>query len=238
VLSIKITSSKDGNFLREITVPGRVTIGRDANCDISLPDPEKHISRTHAIIEKQDIGFFLTVISKANPIAVNGTPFHTGITVELKEGDRITLRSYVLDVTEISMSASANQSHSWPNILSNSIDSTPRDPFGLNDLVVKPVTKPEISPDPFGFPTTNKQDAFNGGFAPPPSQVQDLQGILGGRLLDPMAALDSQGGSGYSGMKGNSRVPSISTSSLEDLLSPSNLNQSNISSKANLSASH
>lgn len=237
MLSIKITSSKDGNFLREITVSGKITIGRDASCDISLPDPEKHISRIHAIIEKQDVCFFLTVISKANPIIVNGTPFHTGKIVELKEGDRITLRSYVLDVTETSQSASSIQTDPWLNISSNFIDSTPRDPFGLNDLVVKPVTKPEISPDPFGFPTPNKQDAFNGSFAPPPGQAQDLQSILGDRLLDPMAALDSQRSSGYSGIKGSSRVPTVSHTSLEDLLSPSSLNQSNISSKANLSAS-
>ncbi|NTV96338.1 MAG: type VI secretion system-associated FHA domain protein TagH [Thiobacillus sp.] len=73
---------------------GGGTIGRNPGCTLELPDPHRYISRVHAEIRQQDGRFFLKVISKVNPVVVNGSPVGFNQMVELKVGDVLSLGDY------------------------------------------------------------------------------------------------------------------------------------------------
>lgn len=78
----------------------RITIGRDKECTLSLEDTQKHVSRTHAELEEQDGAYWMKVVSKVNPVVVNGKRFMYGERVGLKAGDHIGVGLYKLEVVE------------------------------------------------------------------------------------------------------------------------------------------
>lgn len=90
-------------------------IGRSPDCTLALPDTQRYISRVHAEIRQSGGSFFLKVLSKVNPVGVNGAPVGFNQMVELKAGDQITLGDYSF-VAEINQAAAA-----------------PRNDFGLSD---------------------------------------------------------------------------------------------------------
>ena len=49
-----------------------ITIGRDDACTIMLDDPHKHISRFHVEIEREGSTYWMSVVSKVNPVMVKG----------------------------------------------------------------------------------------------------------------------------------------------------------------------
>ncbi len=76
----------------------RITIGRGAECDVALDDPKKHISRVHAEFAERDGGYWLTVVSKVNPVLVNGERQGAGSRVSLRPGDRFEMGEYEIEV--------------------------------------------------------------------------------------------------------------------------------------------
>src|SRR5215470_332634 len=73
------------------------TIGRAETSTLVLPDPERHISRTHATIAFQANGFVITDNGTKNPIVLNGRPMGPGTQVRLSDGDQIKVGGYVLE---------------------------------------------------------------------------------------------------------------------------------------------
>jgi type VI secretion system FHA domain protein len=79
---------------------GRLSIGRAADSDWVLPDPERQLSKHHCVVEQQDGAWFLTDTS-ANGVFVAGSPDPLGESgsVRLHDGLRLKLGDYVLAVS-------------------------------------------------------------------------------------------------------------------------------------------
>lgn len=88
---------------RDITVSvpqGGCTLGRSAKGDLVLPDPSRTISSRHARIEHRDGRYWLTDES-TNGTTVNHAPAPVGKdnTVELNDGDTLTIGAYEISVS-------------------------------------------------------------------------------------------------------------------------------------------
>lgn len=71
-------------FGKVVPLAGRITVGRGADCDLVLDEPE--ISRHHALIEVTPTGIVLKDLGSANGTFVNGSWVRNA---ELKLGDQI-----------------------------------------------------------------------------------------------------------------------------------------------------
>src|SRR5437867_3559728 len=76
-----------------------VTIGRDATCTLALDDPHKHISRVHVELEEEDGTYWMSVVSKVNPVMVKGRRYGPGTRLTLKSGDSFEMGEFEVHVT-------------------------------------------------------------------------------------------------------------------------------------------
>jgi type VI secretion system protein len=77
----------------------KISIGRGEECTLVLEDPKKHVSRVHVELEEQSEGsYLLTVVSKVNPVFVNGKRHTPGSKLDLNTGDRFELGEYELEL--------------------------------------------------------------------------------------------------------------------------------------------
>ncbi len=76
----------------------QISIGRNAENDLALPDPQRFMSGLHCWIEKQDDGWRLKDVS-LNGVFINGSEDRVpkGETISLSEGDLIKLGDYELE---------------------------------------------------------------------------------------------------------------------------------------------
>jgi predicted component of type VI protein secretion system len=75
-----------------------VSLGRDAACSIALADPHKHISRFHVELEEQDGTYWMTVVSKVNPVMVKGRRYGPGTRLTLHSGDTFEMGEFEVQV--------------------------------------------------------------------------------------------------------------------------------------------
>ena len=75
-----------------------VTIGRDASCSLALEDPHKHISRVHVELEEEDGTFWMSVLSKVNPVMVKGHRYGPGTRLTLNSGDSFEMGEFEVQV--------------------------------------------------------------------------------------------------------------------------------------------
>jgi len=75
-----------------------VSIGRDAACSIALEDPNKHMSRFHVEIEEEGGTYWMSVVSKVNPVMVKGRRYGPGTRLTLHSGDSFELADYEVQV--------------------------------------------------------------------------------------------------------------------------------------------
>ena len=75
-----------------------VSIGRDPTCSMVLDDPQKHISRFHVELEQQDGTYWMTVVSKVNPVMVKGRRYGPGTRLTLHSGDTFEVGEYEIHV--------------------------------------------------------------------------------------------------------------------------------------------
>ncbi len=75
----------------------RATVGRGADNDWTLPDPEKHLSSRHCIIERRDNRYVIIDVSR-NGVFLNGSEFAlgNGSFADLADGDLILIGDYHL----------------------------------------------------------------------------------------------------------------------------------------------
>jgi type VI secretion system FHA domain protein len=101
-LSIKILKKVGGrsDMIASRSWPHtKISIGRGEECTLVLEDPKKHVSRVHVELEDKDEGtFHLTVVSKVNPIFINGKRQPPGSQIDLRAGDRFELGEYELEL--------------------------------------------------------------------------------------------------------------------------------------------
>lgn len=74
------------------------TIGRSPECTLTLPDPERHVSRIQAEISFSGGKFILVDRGIANPVQCNGEVVTAGHAVALRDGDELHVGDYVLRV--------------------------------------------------------------------------------------------------------------------------------------------
>jgi FHA domain-containing protein len=75
-------------------------IGRSAGCTLALPDPERHISRRHAVIVHRQGRFYLQALSAGVPLTLDGQALASGAEGALHAGMRIGLGAYMLQVLD------------------------------------------------------------------------------------------------------------------------------------------
>lgn len=75
-------------------------IGRSAECTLPLPDPERHISRRHAVVVQRQGRYFLQALSDGVPVTIDGAPLASGDQSVLVAGMEIGLGAYTLQVLD------------------------------------------------------------------------------------------------------------------------------------------
>ncbi len=75
-----------------------VTIGRDATCTLALEDPQKHISRVHVELKEEDGTYWMSVVSKVNPVMVKGRRYGPGTRLTLQSGDSFDMGEFEVQV--------------------------------------------------------------------------------------------------------------------------------------------
>src|SRR3954469_9246186 len=75
-----------------------VTLGRDATCTMALDDPHKHISRVHVELEEEAGTYWMSVVSKVNPVMVKGRRYGPGTRLTLKSGDSFEMGEFEVQV--------------------------------------------------------------------------------------------------------------------------------------------
>jgi type VI secretion system FHA domain protein len=91
-------------------------IGRSAECTLPLPDPERHISRRHALVLQRHGRWFLQALSAGVPLTVDGQALASGQESLLLAGMEIGLGAYTLQVLDEpeSLGASRPQQRATP----------------------------------------------------------------------------------------------------------------------------
>lgn len=79
----------------------RATIGRGANCGVPLDDKKKYVSREHAVLDFADGVCSVTVLSKVNPVIVNGARVNPGVSARVKAGDVLDIGEFRLKLVEV-----------------------------------------------------------------------------------------------------------------------------------------
>lgn len=176
------------------------TIGRSSHNTLTLPDPERHISRTQAEIVVDSDGCKIKNVGSANPIMVRGRTVVVGEMVPLLHGDRLRIGGYSLEAID---SDHRVQDSLSPNIESDPlhrspdrVDSDPSQPGAsrLEDWPVMargPVRDAPASGRPLGVSartagTFDLDDEPDGGSGPAP-----FEGLITGielvsRAADPL----------------------------------------------------
>ena len=103
-------------------------IGRGEGNTLVLPDPERHISRTHAAIVFRAGAYAVRDQGTATPVYVNGQPLGNGREVPIVDGDEIRIGGYTLQVgvtTEVNAQnpLGPRRSTSWPSMAAGSFAS-------------------------------------------------------------------------------------------------------------------
>ncbi|MFL6601514.1 MAG: type VI secretion system-associated FHA domain protein TagH [Steroidobacteraceae bacterium] len=75
------------------------TLGRSDDATLTLPDPERLISRLQAQILHRDEHYWLENISAASAVLHNGRPLSLGMRVILSEGDELRIGGYALQAS-------------------------------------------------------------------------------------------------------------------------------------------
>jgi predicted component of type VI protein secretion system len=75
-----------------------ISIGRDDACTIMLDDPHKHISRFHVEIEREGSTYWMSVVSKVNPVMVKGRRYGPATRLTMKSGDSFDIGEYEVQV--------------------------------------------------------------------------------------------------------------------------------------------
>jgi FHA domain-containing protein len=124
------------------------SIGRAPTNTLTLPDPDRHISRSHAQIICNDGDFLIRNVSSANPIAVDGRVVLPGEVVSLGHCVEILMGSYALQAKRITAtlttgSATSNRD-AEPEFAAPPSSATPSQIAAFSELVREHGVAPTI----------------------------------------------------------------------------------------------
>jgi FHA domain-containing protein len=101
MLTIKVISYKDVPVDQPIVAEFREqggTIGRSPDCTLLLPDPDRVISRTHALVVHEHGRFIVRDQGTTVPVVVNGRAVGKGRDHPLAAGDEVRIGQYLMQV--------------------------------------------------------------------------------------------------------------------------------------------
>jgi len=101
MLTITVVRFKDGPVGRPMAAEFRDeggTIGRSPESTLLLPDPDRIISRTHAVVQRVGGKFVLRDQGTTVPVLVNGRPVGRGREYPLGPGDELRIAAYTMRV--------------------------------------------------------------------------------------------------------------------------------------------
>lgn len=139
-----------------------ITLGRAADNDWVLPDPDQHLSKKHCTIQLSG-GQYVITDTSTNGVYINasGQPLGAGRSAPLNNGDRLYLGDYELAVTvDTGMAAGfadPGMAPPFPSMAPGFADNS--DPFGLGSIQepTPPASPPGFGSSEFsssGFPGT------------------------------------------------------------------------------------
>jgi type VI secretion system FHA domain protein len=73
-------------------------IGRADGNALVLPDPERYVSRMHAMVVFRNGGYAIRDLSNASPVYLNGRPLGNGNEANVADGDELRIGPYTLQV--------------------------------------------------------------------------------------------------------------------------------------------
>jgi type VI secretion system FHA domain protein len=151
---------------RRVEVKGRMTIGRGADNDLVLADPDRQLSKNHCVIQFDGRAYALTDTS-TNGVFLNDSPerLMRDIPVILVEGCVLRLGAYEMSVVAIIPSADAAPAQSFGGGFGGYAPANfAANPMPIDDgLFGDPFAAPPIASSGFGAPS---RDPF--GFDPAP----------------------------------------------------------------------
>ncbi len=151
----------------KLLTAGTLSIGRGSGNDWVLPDPDRHLSKTHCVISVEGGRTILTDLS-TNGVHINGARQATArdSRVVLTDGDEFRLGDYSIAVTEIEDSRPAGKGAAMPDPFAVGARGRAIDPFdapvgpdeGGTPLDIDPLDDPlGRAPDPnFRHPVTHR----------------------------------------------------------------------------------
>lgn len=181
-MALELSVSGPGLDARCPLAPGEpaLVLGRDADCPICLPDPQKAVSRRHLGVWNEDGALRFEVLSVVNGVAIDGTVHPPGARGELAPGQVLALGAYRITV--------ANEA--------DTVVTAPPDPWAdfekeAAQLVASASATQPMEEDPFG------DWGFQSTFAPgTPMGALDAGGLAQGAGMASFLA-----GLGLSGAK-------------------------------------
>ena len=157
------------------------TIGRSDTNTLTLPDPERHISRLQAEVWFSNGSFSIRNVGSANAITVNGRPVNPGEGATLSHGDEIVVGGYGMRaaVSEHAEPATQAPVDARTVIRASAGESKTHPP----NLRVPPTVSPPISA-PI---TTSAGNPFADllGSAATPTASDPFAGLMGGQSANP-----------------------------------------------------
>jgi type VI secretion system FHA domain protein len=177
-LSIKIlkkVGSRSDMIASRSWPQSRISIGRGEECTLVLEDPKKHVSRVHVELEERDENSFrLTVVSKVNPVFINGKRHPPGSQLDLNAGDRFELGEYELEL--LAPPSAARAAAPVPDVEETTQPNSPllqlpkTSPAPARPEKTEPVEtiKPSVAPVPPTAPAPEPEELlFQSGNLPP-----------------------------------------------------------------------
>ncbi|WP_299425955.1 type VI secretion system-associated FHA domain protein TagH [uncultured Shimia sp.] len=126
---------------------GRLVIGRGADADWQIDDPDKFVSRSHAIVTEERGRIMVTDASSGGLYIDNAAnPVGAGNSVPIDAGMRLRLGDFVLRIEEMTVRNSLSQRS--PNRSGAGVFSFE---FGSEEVAPAPKERPDSLPDPFGL---------------------------------------------------------------------------------------
>lgn len=161
-LSVISFAGADVKGSKRLTLNGEgASIGRKDDNALVLPDPHRYVSGHHALIEYRSPDYFIKDTS-ANGVLINDskTPLGNGNSAKLKDGDRLTMGDYIIEVTLEGDFFGAN-SQSMPPFPDNQINIM-NDPFAdlESDSVQKMIDKNDLIPSNWRDSKEKSKDPF------------------------------------------------------------------------------
>ncbi len=158
------------------------TIGRSDTNTLTLPDPERHISRLQAEVWFSNGSFSIRNVGSANSITVNGRPVNPGEGATLAHGDEIMVGGYGM---RAAVSEHAEPATQVPvdarTVIKASAGESKTNPPNLR---VPPTVAPPITAAPITTSAGNPfADLF--GSAATPTASDPFAGLMGGQPANP-----------------------------------------------------